>query len=47
MAASVASSLESGSRAEDILEYLPVSRITEYLKGQTIYGHDIRSIVSI
>jgi CRP/FNR family cyclic AMP-dependent transcriptional regulator len=42
MAAGIAS-LESESRAEDILEYLPVSRITEYLKGQAIYGYDIRS----
>lgn len=42
MAAGI-TALESGPRAEDILEYLPASRITECLKGQAIYGYDIRS----
>lgn len=39
MAASIMS-LGSNTRIEDVLEHLPISKTTEYAKGQTIYGPD-------
>jgi CRP/FNR family transcriptional regulator, cyclic AMP receptor protein len=38
--ASSTTSLELQTRLEDILACLPISRATEYKKGQTIYGPD-------
>jgi CRP-like cAMP-binding protein len=38
--ASAITSFEKHTRLEDVLEHLPTSSITQYRKGQTIYGPD-------
>src|SRR5579863_7905579 len=41
--ASSTSALESRAPIEDVLAHLPISRLTRYRKGDTIYGPEQRS----